>query len=79
MDRGLKFRIKGIEVMYYLCSGNKGAEQLRSYCAAGLRFFFRICKNQVISRRDVIHKFRVTVHVGNKVITVVESSYEINV
>ena len=63
--------------MSYLSSENKGAEQLRSYCAAGLRFCIRICKNQVISRRDVIHKFRV--HVGKKVITVVESSYERNI
>ena len=28
MARCLKFRIKGIEGLYYLCSENKGAEQL---------------------------------------------------
>ena len=30
--------------MFYLCSENKGADQLRSYCAADLRLCFRICK-----------------------------------
>ena len=30
--------------MYYLCSENKGADQLRSYRAADLRLCFRICK-----------------------------------
>ena len=31
--------------MYYPYSENKGADQLRSYCAADLRLCFRICKN----------------------------------
>ena len=48
MARGLKFRIKGL---YYPYSGNKGADQLRSYCAADLRLCFRICKKPVISQR----------------------------
>ena len=30
----------------YPCSENKGADQLRSYCAADLRLCFRICKKQ---------------------------------
>ena len=29
--------------MYYPSSENKGADQLRSYCAADLRLCFRIC------------------------------------
>ena len=30
--------------MYYPCSENKDADQLRSYCEADLRLCFRICK-----------------------------------
>ena len=37
--------------MYYLCSENKGADQLRGYCEADLRLCFRICKKPVFSRR----------------------------
>ena len=37
--------------MYYLCSENKGADQLRGYREADLRLCFRICKNLVFSRR----------------------------
>ena len=37
--------------MYYLCSENKGADQLRSYREADLRLCFRICKKPVFSRR----------------------------
>ena len=33
--------------LYYLCSENKGADQLRSHCAADLRLCFRICKKKV--------------------------------
>ena len=32
MVRGLKFRIYEVEELYYLCSENKGTDQLRSYC-----------------------------------------------
>ena len=32
--------------MYYLCSENKGAEQLRGYCEADLRLFFAYAKSQ---------------------------------
>ena len=32
--------------MYYLCSENKGADQLRGYREADLRLCFRICKNR---------------------------------
>ena len=37
--------------MYYLCSENKGADQLRGYREADLRLCFRICKKLVFSRR----------------------------
>ena len=44
LARGLKFRIKVAERLYYPYSENKGADQLGSYCAADLRLCFRICK-----------------------------------
>ena len=34
----------------YLCSENKGADQLRGYREADLRLCFRICKKPVFSR-----------------------------
>ena len=37
--------------MYYLCSENKGADQLHGYREADLRLCFRICKKPVFSRR----------------------------
>ena len=37
--------------MYYLCSENKDADQLRSYREADLRLCFCICKKTVFSRR----------------------------
>ena len=42
--RCLKFRIKEEEKLYYLCSENKGTDQLRSYCEADLLLCFRIGK-----------------------------------
>ena len=36
--------------MYYLCSENKGADQIRGYREADLRLCFRICKVLVSSR-----------------------------
>ena len=53
MDRALKFRIKKVEEFYYMypCSENKGADQLRGYCEADLRLYFRICKMLVFSCR----------------------------
>ena len=47
MATGLKFRIKEVEGLYYLCSKNKGADQLRVYREADLRLCFRICKIRV--------------------------------
>ena len=37
--------------MYYLCSENKGPDQLCGYRTADLRLCFRICKKPVFSRR----------------------------
>ena len=49
MARGLKLRILKGEGLYYLCSENKGADQLRGYREADLRLRFRICKMLVFS------------------------------
>ena len=38
--------------MYYPCSENKDADQLRGYREADLRLCFRICKKPVFSRRS---------------------------
>ena len=40
----LKFGIKKEEEVYYPCSENKGADQLRGYREADLRLCFRICR-----------------------------------
>ena len=40
-----------MEGLYYSCSENKGADQLRGYREADLRLCFRICKKPVFSRR----------------------------
>ena len=48
-QHGLTLQIKEVEGLYYLCSKNKGADQLRSYCAADLYLSFRIYKKQVFS------------------------------
>ena len=39
-----------VEGLYYLCSENKGADQLRGYREADLRLCFSICKKPVFSR-----------------------------
>ena len=49
MARGLKFWFKIVEGLYYLCSENKGTDQLRGYCEADLRLCIRICKMLVFS------------------------------
>ena len=41
--RGLKLRIKKLEGLFYLCSENKDADQLRGYREADLRLCFRTC------------------------------------
>ena len=48
--RSSKLRILEEEKLYYPCSENKGADQLRSYCEADLRLCFRIGKNPFFSR-----------------------------
>ena len=40
-----------MEGLYYSCSENKGADQLRGYREADLRLCFRICKKPVFLRR----------------------------
>ena len=45
MARGLKFRIKNVEESFYLCSENKGADQLRGYREADLRLLFSHMQN----------------------------------
>ena len=42
--------------MYYPCSENKGADQLRGYREADLRLCFRICKKPVFSRHGSYDK-----------------------
>ena len=49
MARGLKFRIYEEEGLYYPCSENKGADQLRGYREADLRLCFHICKMLVFA------------------------------
>ena len=49
MVRGLKFWIWKLEGLYYLCSENKGADQLRGYGEADLRLCFPKCKKLVFS------------------------------
>ena len=51
MVRGLEFRIEEVEGLYYPCSENKSADQLRGYRGADLRLCFRICKMFVFSLR----------------------------
>ena len=49
MANDLKFLIKKVEELYYLCSENKGADQLRGDRAADLCLCFHKCKKQVFS------------------------------
>ena len=46
MAGGLKFRILEVEGLYYPCSENKDADQLRGYREADLRLCFCICKSR---------------------------------
>ena len=46
--------------MYYPCSENKDADQLRGYCEADLRLCFRPCKLLVFSRTGSFSKNRMT-------------------
>ena len=49
MAKGWKLQIHKVEELYYLCSENKGADQLCSYCTADMRLCFRIWENPVFS------------------------------
>ena len=42
MARSFNFRIKEVEALYYLCSENKGADQLCGDLTADLRLCFSI-------------------------------------
>ena len=44
MVRGWEFWIQKEEELYYRCSENKGADQLRSYCEADLHLCSRLCR-----------------------------------
>ena len=57
MARDWKFWIQKVEELYYPCSENKGADQLRSYCEADLRLCFRICRLLVFSLGGSNHLF----------------------
>ena len=49
-EDGLWLEISDLESRSYnICSENKGADQLHSYCQADLRLCFRICKTLVFS------------------------------
>ena len=49
MAKNLELQIKEEEGLYYLCSENKGADQLCSNCTADLRLCFRMGKNPFFS------------------------------
>ena len=51
ITKDLKFRIKEVEGLYYLCSENKGADELRGHREADLRLCFRISKIPVFSQQ----------------------------
>ena len=54
MARGLKIWIEEVEELYYPCSENKGADQLRAYWEADLRLCFGICKKVVKERTGLM-------------------------
>ena len=61
MTRGLKFRIRKVEGLYYLCSENKGADQLRGYREADLRFEKTHMQNVGFLMTGLIFKFALAV------------------
>ena len=52
--------------MYYPCSENKGADQLRGYREADLRLCFRLGKNPVFSRCSSFNTGVVFINFKNK-------------
>ena len=66
--RDLKFRMYEVEGLYYPCSENKDADQLRGYREADLCLCFRICNVGfshdaahlfIYERNNKIHKVRI--------------------
>ena len=55
--RSLKFWILEEEEVYYPCSENKGADQIRSNREADLLLCFRICRLLVFSRGGSYYTF----------------------
>ena len=51
--------------MYYPCSENKDADQLRGYREADLRLCFRPCKLLVFSRTGSFRKLSLTFHLSH--------------
>ena len=51
MVRGLKFRNLEVEELYYLCSENKGAGQLRSPCSRSAPLFSHMLKAGFLMRQ----------------------------
>ena len=52
--------------MYYPCSENKDADQLRGYREADLRLCFRPCKLLVFSRTGSFYNFSIEIAVHGK-------------
>ena len=65
--RSLKFWIKVGDILYYtcMCSENKGADQLCSYCTADLRLYFRLSILLVFSCRGSY----ISTHSHTKILT----------
>ena len=51
----------------YMCSENKGADQLRGYREADLRLCFRICKKPVFSRQGSYMRCQIQISNGRSV------------
>ena len=60
--------------MYYPCSENKGADQLRGYREADLRLCFRIRKNPVFSRCGSCHSPPLTGSLNCQPVLIMEMS-----
>ena len=55
--------------LFYLCSENKGADQLRGYREADLPLCFRICKKPVFSQRG---SFRIEQYLKKDIESIVD-------
>ena len=54
-----------MEELYYPCSENKGADQLRSYCKADLRLCFRLCRLLVFPCGGSFNYFDLMIHLAD--------------